>query len=85
MIIAHDIKPKRILNFYNIIQSWARNEDKNVDIESIEKQLKIRWPICVDEIRLEASILCGHIFCHECIYGVINAQINVLFVDKNLV
>jgi hypothetical protein len=56
-----------------------------VDIESIEKQLKIRWPICVDEIRLEASILCGHIFCHECIYGVINAQINVLFVDKNLV
>jgi hypothetical protein len=42
VIIAHDIKPKRILNFYNIIQSWARNEDKNVDIESIEKQLKIR-------------------------------------------
>jgi hypothetical protein len=35
--MAHDIKPKMFIYFYNIIQSWARNEDKNMHIESIEK------------------------------------------------
>jgi hypothetical protein len=39
--MAHDSKPKRLLIFYDIIQSWARNEDKNVDIEFLEKRLKI--------------------------------------------
>jgi len=41
VFMAHDIKPKRLLIFYNIIQSWARVEDKNMDIESLEKKLKI--------------------------------------------
>jgi hypothetical protein len=56
-----------------------------MDIESLEKKLKIIWPICVDEIKLQTSTFCGHIFCHECIYGVNNAQISVLFVDRNLI
>jgi hypothetical protein len=35
--MAHDIKPRELLNFHKIIQSWVGTKDKNVDIESIEK------------------------------------------------
>jgi hypothetical protein len=35
--MPHDIKPKKLLNFHKIIQSWVGNENKNVDVESIEK------------------------------------------------
>ncbi len=35
--MAHDIKPRKLLNFHKIIQSWVGNEDKNADIESIKK------------------------------------------------
>jgi hypothetical protein len=44
--MTQEIKPKRLLIFLQIVQSWIGNEDKNVDVESIEKQLKISCPIC---------------------------------------
>jgi len=60
--MVHDIKHRRLLNSNKIIQSWVGNEDKKVDIEFIKKQFKISCPICMDEIKLETSTLCGHIF-----------------------
>jgi len=44
MFMAHDVKLKRLLNFHKIIQGRARNENKNMDIESIKKILKISCP-----------------------------------------
>jgi hypothetical protein len=35
----------KIIKFQQIIQSWTRNEDKDVDVGCIEKQLKIHYPI----------------------------------------
>ncbi len=32
-----------------------------MDVESIEKQLKISCPICMDEIKLKTSTICSHI------------------------
>jgi hypothetical protein len=46
-----------------------------VDVESIEKQLNFSCPICMDEVQLETSTLCGHFFfCQDCICNIINAQ-----------
>jgi hypothetical protein len=60
--------------FTRLSKSWVKNEDKNVNIESTKKHLKIGCPICKDEIKLQTSTICGHIFCQECIYGIINTQ-----------
>jgi hypothetical protein len=60
MSMVYDIKHRRWLNFCKIIQSWDGNEDKKVDIEFIK--LKVNCPICMDEIKLETSTLCGHFF-----------------------
>jgi hypothetical protein len=38
--MAHDIKPRELLNFHKVIRSWVGNEDKNKDIESIKKKIK---------------------------------------------
>ncbi len=84
MFIAHDVKLKRLLNFHKIIQGWARNENKNMDIESIKKQSKISCPICMDEMKLENSTFYGHIFCQEFIYGVMH-KIIFLFFKKKLI
>jgi hypothetical protein len=31
--VPHDIKPRKMMNFHKITQSWVGNENKNVDIE----------------------------------------------------
>ncbi len=43
----------KITKFRQIIQSWTRNEDKDVEVGSIEKQLKIHYPIWMDEIKIK--------------------------------
>jgi hypothetical protein len=50
--MVHDIKDTKLLNFHEIIQTWVRNENENVNIESTKKHLKISCPICMDEINL---------------------------------
>jgi len=55
--MAKKIVRRRLLHFQQIIQSWIGNEDKDVDLESIEKQLKFNCPICMDEIKLKTSTL----------------------------
>jgi hypothetical protein len=82
--MAHGIKDKKLLNYHDIIQSWIRNEDKNVNIESIKNHLKISSPICIDEIKFEILTICDHIFCKECIYGVITTQNNCLICQENV-
>jgi len=59
--MTQEIKPKRLLIFLQIVQSWIENEDKNVDVKFIKKQLKINCPICMDEMKLKISTICGHI------------------------
>jgi hypothetical protein len=34
--MTQEIKPKRLLIFLQVVQSWIGNEDKNVDVESIQ-------------------------------------------------
>jgi hypothetical protein len=56
-----------------------------VDVEPIEKQLKVSCLICMDEIKLEISNICGHIFCQDYICNIINAKKYVPYVRKNLI
>jgi hypothetical protein len=35
-----ETKPEKMLNFPEIIQSWTRDEEKNVDIESTKNTIK---------------------------------------------
>jgi len=56
--MTQEIKPKRLLIFLQIVQSWIGNEDKNVDVESIQKQLKINCPICWKNLTIMMYIVC---------------------------
>jgi hypothetical protein len=49
-----------------------------------QKKLKLSCLICKDEIKLETSTICGHIFCQECIYGMINTQNKCPICQKKL-
>lgn len=55
-----------------------------MNIESTKKHLETSCPICNDEIKLETSTICGHIFCQECIYGMINTQNKCPICQKKL-
>ncbi len=68
--MTQEIKPKRLLIFLQIVQSWIENEDKNVDVEFIKKQLKINCPICMDEMKLKTSTICGHIVFFKIVFVV---------------
>jgi hypothetical protein len=68
------MKTKKMLNFPKIIQSWIRDEEKDVDIESTKNKIKYSCPTCMDSIKSETSTFCGHIFYEICILGVINVQ-----------
>jgi len=84
--MVHDMKHGRLLNFHKIIQSWGGNEDKKSGYWIYKKKNLISCPICMDEIKLETSTLCGHIFLSGSVFMVwLMHKINVLFVERNLV